>query len=121
MKRDMDLIRKILLTVQDMDAVDTTEVVVENYDRDMVGYHIHLLLDAELLDGGKSATLRNPYGYLVRRLTWDGHEFLDLARNDTIWNKAKAFVAERGLDISIKVLVPVLTQLVTERLGLTNG
>ena len=25
----------------------------------------------------------------VRKLTWQGHEFLDAARNETIWKEAK--------------------------------
>lgn len=28
-------------------------------------------------------------GFVVRRLTYAGHEFLDAAREDKLWNKAK--------------------------------
>ncbi len=31
----------------------------------------------------------NDMYFLPGSLTWDGHEFLELARNETRWNKAK--------------------------------
>lgn len=30
-----------------------------------------------------------PHKAFIKRLTWEGHEFLDAARNDTTWRKAK--------------------------------
>ena len=37
-------------------------------------------------------------------LTWQGHEFLDAIRNDTIWNKTKNVVAERGGAIPFELI-----------------
>jgi len=44
-------------------------------------------------------------------LTWSGHEFLDLARKDTTWKKAKNLAKEMpgGLSIdALKTAVPII-------------
>lgn len=32
--------------------------------------------------------------YMPQRFTWRGNEFLDAARDDTVWNRAKARFAD---------------------------
>ncbi|EPM6964304.1 TPA: DUF2513 domain-containing protein [Vibrio harveyi] len=90
MKRDMELIRKLLLAVEK----NPRELQVEGYDVEEVGYHTLLLIEAGLLDGITSDTLDNtsivPTFISVNRLTWDGHEFLDNIRKEEVWNTIKS-------------------------------
>jgi Hypothetical protein (DUF2513) len=51
------------------------------------------------------------------RLTWDGHEFLDAARDDTRWQKAKRYIVEKGSGLSFEVLQGVLMKLMTDALA----
>lgn len=37
-------------------------------------------------------------------LTWDGHEFLDKVRSETVWAKVKGLAKDKGLDLSIDVI-----------------
>ena len=37
---------------------------------------------------------------LARRLTWEGHEFLDKIRDPSMWGKIKSKVKEKGLDLT---------------------
>ncbi len=121
MKRDMSLIRDVLLAIQDLGtAGEVTELGLPGRSRDEVGYHVALLLDAGYLDGSSIGTKGDPYGFIVRRLTWEGHEFLDLARNEPVWRKAIARVSEAGLDVSITVFKTLLTSLVSQALGLEH-
>ena len=46
MKRDMDLVRKILMHVEKMDNL---EFALEGYEKQCVAYHVRLLVEAELL------------------------------------------------------------------------
>ena len=46
MKRDMDLIRKILLHVEQHDDL---QFVIEGYSEQQIAYHVRLLVEAELL------------------------------------------------------------------------
>jgi hypothetical protein len=36
------------------------------------------------------------FNWRATSLTWQGHEFLDSVRRDTVWQKVKLFVAEKG-------------------------
>ncbi|EGQ9598940.1 DUF2513 domain-containing protein [Vibrio parahaemolyticus] len=89
MKRDMELIRKLLLTMEE----NPRQLEVEGYDKNQVKYHALLLIEAGFLDGNASDTLANtsvvPSFVSVNRLTWDGHEFLDNIRKEEVWNTIK--------------------------------
>ncbi len=89
MKRDMELIRKLLLTIEK----NPRQLEVEGYDKNQVKYHALLLIEAGFLDGNVSDTLANtsvvPSFVSVNRLTWDGHEFLDNIRKEEVWNTIK--------------------------------
>ena len=91
MKRDPELIRKILFDVEECPAdkyIDGFEF--EGYDDWIIAVHVELLIEAGLLDGevtrfvsGESPSIN------VSRLTWTGHDFIDAVRDDTIWKKVK--------------------------------
>ena len=44
----------------------------------------------------------------IDRLTWEGHDFLAAARNDTIWKKTWASVKDKGVDVSFGLLKELL-------------
>jgi hypothetical protein len=48
--------------------------------------------------------------WLAGGLTWEGHEFLDAARDDTRWSKAKKLVQEKGGSLMFEALKAVLVQ-----------
>src|ERR1700741_3884513 len=96
MKRDMDLLRSLLLEVEKLPFVAggySTGVKVPGFSDEEVCYHAKLadeqgLIDAKFLPGTTD--------FMVQRLTYEGHEFLDAARSDTMWNKAKATVMKNA-------------------------
>jgi hypothetical protein len=115
MKRDMDLVRNILLQIEG----DGKILSIEGYEKDVILKHLELLEEAGLI---KASFLRaNQVGVVsahVERLTWSGHEFLDAARNDTLWNKAKGIVGEKAGTVSFAILQILLVQLAKSALGL---
>lgn len=52
------------------------------------------------------------------RLTWDGHEFLDAAKDQGLWNKARTAVSDQLSSVSITVLTSLLNKMAKEALGL---
>jgi hypothetical protein len=44
-------------------------------------------------------------------LSWDGCEFLDEARDDTKWNKAKAIAKDKGGGMAFELLRAALSEL----------
>ena len=51
-------------------------------------------------------------------LTWEGHEFAEAARADTLWATAKRFVVDKGGPMTLPILQAVLKKLAREHLGL---
>lgn len=112
MKRDLDLIREILLQ---MEAAEESRAprdfdLPDNVTQEQFGYHVWLMMDAGLITGVESKQRsRGPYA-IPESLTWAGHEFLANCRPMSRWQKAKASIAVAG-DISFEVLKSVLTEL----------
>lgn len=119
MKRDLDLIRKMLLAVEDGPSGYAPHLVFEGYTDEQVGYHAYLLMDAGLARGADvTSHSNNSPEAIVQSLTWEGHEFIDAARDDTRWQKAKSIVAEKGGGITLDLLKALLVSLTKTALGL---
>ncbi|MEA2027388.1 MAG: DUF2513 domain-containing protein [Campylobacterota bacterium] len=91
MKRYMELVRKLLLAIEENPNIDK----IEGYDDETIRYHQALLIEADLVkgkitDGGFSNPSSAPMFVYIERLTWNGHEFLDNVRQDTVWNTIKS-------------------------------
>jgi len=116
MKRDMDLIRKILLEIESHEHGDAPQnFSVEGYSKETVGYHVHLLGEAHLLEVTHSTVYgdRSPQA-IPLNMTWDGHDFLDACRDENIWNRAKSEIGERVSSVSFGVLKQVLVKIGTD-------
>jgi hypothetical protein len=119
MKRDVELIRQILIEVEDRPPESAPMPVSgpDGADAAAVREHVRMLIDADLLKGrilpGAPDTPPIVFG-----LSWAGHEFLAVARNDTLWRKALEFVAEKGSAVTLPVLSEVLKTLARGALGL---
>jgi len=120
MNRDMDLVRKILLAVEAKEDAFTPaeELNVSGYSAEQSAYHRCLLEEAGLIEG---VQFNGPAGReVVRvRLTWAGHEFLDLAREGSIWQEAKTRLGKVGVSANLSVLKELLTHLTRKALGLS--
>lgn len=116
MTRDLDLIRKILLEIESWPpGVSAKTVTIEDYDSSAVNYHAILLHEVGYIEG---MTFGDPLrGKVINptRLTWNGHEFLDEARNKTVWNKAKKVAEEVGTT-SLSIFRTILTRVASSEL-----
>ena len=131
MKRDMDLIRELLLQLEAWpmglgDAVTMTpdDLAPGNpdYDTNQINYHMDLIRDAGFInDGGGSQPI---LGFTYCGLTWDGHEFLDSIRSPEIWRRTKAAAGRVG-GVSFSILGEIAKatakSLLKEHLGLDLG
>jgi hypothetical protein len=114
LKRDVDLIRQIILQAEQANEKINVgaKFKVKGYDDILVAKHIELLVEAGLL---KARFTRTDTDGVVRayveRLTWDGHEFLDAARNESVWNKAKVIIKEKVGTVSFEVLKTLLIKI----------
>lgn len=112
MKRDMDLIRTILLELEEADPTQGWyEITIPGRSEVEIAYHVRLMDEAGLIDA-QDLSSNSGLVWKAKRLTYDGHEFLDAARNDTLWNKAKdkvlssaGTVTLEGLKIALGVII----------------
>jgi hypothetical protein len=120
MKRDMELIRKMLLAIEDhSDAWAPDPLEIDGHTDDEIGYHANLLGDAGLVVGYPEELMgRSGPMYTIRRLTWEGHEFIDVAREDTRWKKAMGVVTEKAGSITFEVLKALLVSYMKSAVGL---
>ena len=87
MRRDMDLIRAILLEIEKMPFPNRGQNVhVSGYSPEDLCYNALLANEAGLIDAKFS---NNATAFIAIRLTYAGHEFLDAARSETLWAKAR--------------------------------
>ena len=86
MKRDMDLVREILLAVEEEPSYRSKiNLEIAGHSREEVSYHVLLLAEANLIEAEVSA--RQAAEHKPKRLTWEGHEFLEAIRQETRWKK----------------------------------
>lgn len=110
MQRDWEIIREILTCGEDVCGhgrmLQTSDFPAERIWE--ISYHIELLLDAGLISANmhRSSDGSAP-SFRVSRLTWDGHEFLDAIRNDTIWQKTKASFVNNGISMTFDLIKSV--------------
>ena len=114
MKRDMDLVRKILLELEDIPyELGGFDLELEGYSPDQISYHVMLLNEAELIEANDLSTFGGPK-WTPKRLTWAGHEFIEASRDESRWEKAKNIMKEKGSGMAFDVLRSVLIQLMTK-------
>ena len=115
MKRDMDLVRLILLEIEKSseDPRSQVRLKIQNYTFEQVSYHIMIMHEADLIEAVDSSTMGSSSVWYPKRLTWYGHEFLDAARNDSIWKKAK----EKASSMNFELLKELLLGLARQQLG----
>ncbi len=106
MKRDMDIIRQIALEVEQLEygyQLDGLDGVTPQ----VFGAHVIWMHEAGLIDAHVSEfanKVDNPPQAHVYRLTWAGCEFVDAARSDTLWAKAKQSVIKPAASFSFQLL-----------------
>jgi hypothetical protein len=69
------------------------------------------LLDANVLTGAHG----EPMQAIIFGLTWEGHDFLDAARDDTIWKAARDKIIKPGMSWTFSILLEWLKQEVRRR------
>ena len=113
MKRDMDLVRTILLALADSDEpLWSTDLVPDDYSRDVIGYHFLILDEAGLIMANVKAADNDPYYIAVAsRLTWEGNDFLDAVRDESIWKRVRSTIGKITGGASFEVFKTVASSL----------
>lgn len=95
MKRDLSLIRLMLLRIEGLSGPQRVLRVADFADlcssREKIIFHIKLLLDAAMICGRSDSVSECSTGVCVdvwvKRLTFSGCEYLDAVRDDSLWRQ----------------------------------
>lgn len=122
MKRDLDLVRKLLIHFDEKEDAEIVEHIhIEGYDTLTVNYHLVLMDEAGFLSCERDMSSTTPDRVIRVQpffLTWKGHEFLDSIRNEDIWNKTKDLVFTKTGTLTFEIIKQALNKVALSTLGL---
>jgi hypothetical protein len=109
MKRDWDVIREILQKTEELQP--NYMLKLEDFDPAKafnVSYNVKLLKEAGLLKVEFSEVLtRDAEDFLISNLTWEGHEFFESMKSESVWKKTKDKIIEKGGAMTFDVVKEV--------------
>jgi len=110
MKRNWDTIRELLIKVEGC-TLPTEVVRLSQFPSERaaeISYHMTLLIEAGLVKGQVAQTIDpGPKDFFAQRLTWQGHEFLDAIRSNTVWERTKKTFLEKGVEMTFDLVKSV--------------
>ena len=120
MKRDMDLVRAIVLAIEVApNGYAPDPLTIPDHSEEEVGYHVHIMSEAGLLRAYDATSMGDSSPQAIASsLTWAGHEFADAARDERRWATAKELAMKKAGSVTIEVLTKLLSSLMTSALGL---
>ena len=116
MKRDMDLLREILLEVEKIPAMQPWRAKeLLGYEKKDVVAHIQLALDADLVDARIIKGMM-PDAF-ISRITNSGYDFLEASKQKTIWEQAKHQLTAQGLPVTVATIKVTLQAIIQHQLA----
>lgn len=115
MKRDMELVRRILISLADSEyPLDGKLFVDDATSFEKVAYHFEIMQEAGLV----KANVQREWGKtavhaVVGPMTWEGNDFLDAVRNEKVWKRVMTKVAQ----ISGSATFEIVKKLASESLS----
>lgn len=101
MRRNMELLRTIMLRVEEEHTDPNQLLSYENFETELiidgstpaeVEYHFRLLVSSGMFEIPRSSGGM----YILRGLTNKGHDFVDSVRDETIWRLTKGGLEKAG-------------------------
>ena len=112
----MDLVRKLLLFFDQRTETAPVQVppIDGDYDPVFIQYHLNLLYEAGWItaEPARSGTSDRVIYVLPFELTWQGHDFLDAIRNDTVWQRTKTVIAKTGGAVPVELVRQVADRVI---------
>ena len=105
MKRDMDLVRELLLRLEAIDipagvlrpvSPHNPAFAFESHSPDDIGRHFAMLVSGGFVETGSPRPFGPDGSLMFRQLTWAGHDFLDSVRDPVLWKQTKDGALKAG-------------------------
>jgi hypothetical protein len=122
MKRDMDLVREIMLRIEGLPVGPPMLYRIGEVEDLVLLAHLEMLLESGLVRG-KITRSPGARGDVIgiSGLTWNGHEWLETVRDPRVWDETKSALLETGGALSFELAKAVATRIHRRRVGLPVG
>jgi hypothetical protein len=113
MKRDMDLVRAILIALEaHAHGFAPAEFTVAGYDDETIGHHIWLMAQGKLVTAQDVTSFENGSPTAIpRAITWDGHDFLATVRDERVWRRLKADLKDQAISLPFALFKELATEI----------
>jgi hypothetical protein len=108
MRRNVDILRDIMLAAERHPAgksMTGSDLKASCGDPQELGDHVQQLLDAGFLDGVVHFTRGQNPKIVIKRVKNPGHDFLQLVRQDAIWNELKETVMRLDASWTLETVI----------------
>lgn len=128
MQRDTDMIRDLLLEIEagkeyyqvlsdkDCELHGLEKHGLTDNEVDKIEHHLNLINDRRLVEFTKADEGR----WIVDKITWEGHDFIDSVRDSAVWAQTKAGVEKAG-GFTFDVIVALAKGLLKTKLEKHTG
>lgn len=108
MKRDWDVIRDVLIEVEELSSAERDSFVYgvgsEYDDKDATkSEHAFLLWKANFITGIDASTFGGK-ALLSPDLTWQGHDLLETMRSKAVWERIKTIAKDKGIELTFEAV-----------------
>lgn len=114
MRLNADCVRDVMLFLEEnLELVSFLECsnIEINYNSNDVTYTCAKLIEAGYLIGNTTVDLSGHMKVVINSITWNGHQFLDNVRSNTVWNKTKETAIKLG-SVSVSFLSNIAAQII---------
>ena len=121
MKRDMGLVREILIYIEKQPPGKTiTQIEIESSCSDLptVIEHLSIMIEAGLLDGEVFGDDTQGWRFMIQKITWEGHDFLNAVKNDNVWKKLLIIIKEHATDLTLDIIKELGKLYLKQELGI---
>jgi hypothetical protein len=101
MKLDPDLVRDVLLAIEasNENPLGWITLKIEGKSKSELAYHTLLLSEAGFIEAQDLCTIGpDGFDWKPKRLTYQGHEFLNAIREKEIWRQTKEAAKKGGVE-----------------------
>jgi hypothetical protein len=114
MKRDMELVRAILLAMEaPSHDFAPHPFTVAGYDQDVIGHHLWLMEQGELITASDMTGMGE-----ASCITWKGHDFLDTVRSEKVWTGVKTQLTDQAMSLPFALVQDLAIKIAAAHVGL---
>jgi hypothetical protein len=119
MTRNLEIVRAILKELESQEGMEFVQhFTIENATNEEIVYHLKLMIQKGLIEGEIHGDPRQGWYPLIRGMTWEGHDFLNATKSETVWEKIRAKAAEVGSDLTIEIAKELGKRYLAQQFGI---